>query len=69
MPWPNSCPPDLRRFLEAVLGFRSHGPAELWGAFKDWAEVRGIEAPDARRKDPGLVSETILDWTPQEVFL
>jgi hypothetical protein len=44
-PWPNSCPPDLRRELESVLGWRSHGPAEIWGAMKEWAERHGVEPP------------------------
>lgn len=50
--WPNSCPPDLREELERVLGWRSHGPAELWGAFKEWAERHGVEPPAELPDDP-----------------
>jgi hypothetical protein len=47
MSWPHSVPPDLRRSLEAVLGQRSHGAAELWGEVRDWLEAHGVAVPES----------------------
>lgn len=41
-PLPNDLPPDLRIRLETVLGFKSYGPADLYGAFKEWADECGV---------------------------
>ena len=49
--WPHNVPPDLRRRLENVLGFRSYGPAELWGEIREWLFLHGIEAPDRLPED------------------
>jgi hypothetical protein len=51
--WPPSCPEDLRYHLETVLGFRSYGPQEVYGAFKEWAEKHGVPAPEGLREQPG----------------
>lgn len=50
--WPSSCPQDLRDRLEMVLGFRSHGPQEIYGAVKEWAEKHEIEAPEGLPERP-----------------
>lgn len=44
--WPHTIPVDLRPRLEAVLGQRSFGPAELWGEVRDWLEKHQVEMPD-----------------------
>jgi hypothetical protein len=49
--WPRTCPPDLRRRFEEVLSWRSHGPAELWGAVEEWLTLHGVEAPDGLPED------------------
>jgi len=46
VPWPTDIPPDLRRNLETVLGFRSFGPAELWGEIRDWLVKHDVQVPD-----------------------
>ncbi len=45
MPWPYTVPEDLRPRLEAVLSFRSHGAAEIWGEVRDWLEKHGVDMP------------------------
>ena len=49
--WPHSVPPDLRPKLEAVLSFRSHGAAEIWGEVRDWLVAHGVECPDRLPED------------------
>ncbi len=46
MPWPYTIPADLRPRIEAVLGQRSHGAAEIWGEVRDWLEAHGVEMPE-----------------------
>lgn len=46
MSWPYSIPADLRPRLEAVLGQRNHGAAEIWGEVRDWLVAHGVEMPD-----------------------
>jgi hypothetical protein len=46
MPWPHSIPAGLRNRLAEVLSFRNHGPAEVWGAVRDWLEENGVEMPE-----------------------
>lgn len=52
-PWPNTCPPDLRRALDGVLAARSRGAAEVWGEVRDWLERHGVEPPpDLQEEQP-----------------
>ncbi len=43
--WPQTIPPDLRRRLDGVMGFRSFGPNDVWGELRDWLVLHGVEAP------------------------
>lgn len=46
MPWPKTVPDDLRRRLDAVLGYRNRpAPQDVWGAVLEWLEGEGIEPP------------------------
>ena len=54
MSWPYTIPEDLRPRLEAVLGQRSHGPAELWGEVRDWLEAHQVEMPEGIELAPPL---------------
>ena len=46
MPWPKTVPDDLRRKLEAVLGYRNRPePQDVWGAVLEWLESKGIAMP------------------------
>lgn len=46
MPWPKTVPEDLRRKLEAVLGYRNRPmPQDLWGAVLEWLEAEGVTVP------------------------
>lgn len=54
MPWPRTCPPDLRLRLDEVLSTRSHGPAEIWGEVYDWLVKHQVEPPERLPEDaPG----------------
>lgn len=46
MSWPQTIPADLRPRLAEVLSFRNCGPAEVWGAVRDWLEANGVEMPE-----------------------
>lgn len=46
--WPHSVPDDLRHRLEGVMGYRRFGPAEVWGAVREWLESEGVKPPLAR---------------------
>jgi hypothetical protein len=44
MPWPKTVPDDLRRRLEAVLGYRNRpAPQDVWGAVVEWLESEKVE--------------------------
>ena len=46
MLWPKTVPDDLRRKLEAVLGYRNRPePQDVWGAVLEWLESKGIAMP------------------------
>jgi hypothetical protein len=48
MHWPKSVPDDLRRKLEAVLGYRNRpAPQDVWGAMLEWLQEIGVEMPNA----------------------
>lgn len=51
MTWPNDCPADFRKAVQAVLDTRSHGAADVWGAVKEWLEAHGVEAPETLPED------------------
>lgn len=53
MPWPHTIPEGLRNRLAEVLSFRNHGPAEVWGAVRDWLVENGVEMPDHIRPEAG----------------
>jgi hypothetical protein len=61
MPWPHTCPSDLRRRLEGVLSFRSPGPAEIWSEIRDWLVQQDIEAPDEVGDETGLGTSSFGD--------
>jgi hypothetical protein len=49
MPWPKTVPDDLRRKLEAVLGYRNRpAPQDVWGAVLEWLEMNGVRPPSVR---------------------
>jgi hypothetical protein len=52
MSWPHDLPPDLRRRLETVLGYRSFGPADVWGVVRDWLEEVGAAPPPGGLAQP-----------------
>lgn len=44
MPWSKTVPDDLRRKLEAVLGYRNRPePQDVWGAVLEWLEAEGVK--------------------------
>lgn len=46
MPWPKTVPDDLRRKLEAVLGYRNRpAPQDVWGAVLEWLETNQVQSP------------------------
>jgi hypothetical protein len=45
--WPQTIPPDLRRKLENVMGYRSFGPQDVWGELREWLEKHRVEVPEA----------------------
>lgn len=46
MSWPKTVPDDLRRKLEAVLGYRNRpAPQDIWGAVLEWLEATELESP------------------------
>lgn len=46
MPWPSTVPDDLRRKLDAVLGYRNRpAPQGVWGAVLEWLEANEVEVP------------------------
>ena len=49
--WPQTIPPDLRRKLENVMGYRQFGPQDLWGEIRDWLVAHGVEAPPQLPED------------------
>lgn len=49
--WPLTIPPDLRRRLENVTGYRQFGPQDLWGEIRDWLEMHGVEVPEGLPED------------------
>lgn len=52
MPWPKTVPDDLRRKLEAVLGYRNRpAPQDVWGAVLEWLEANGVEQSSQRGED------------------
>lgn len=54
MPWPKTVPDDLRRKLEAVLGYRNRpAPQDAWGAVLEWLEESDVEAPEAKTSRTG----------------
>jgi hypothetical protein len=44
--WLQTIPADLRPRLEAVLGKRSIGSADLWGEIRHWLEKHQVELPE-----------------------
>lgn len=47
MQWPKTVPDDLRRKLDAVLGYRIRPvPQDIWGAVLEWLEQNEVEPPD-----------------------
>ena len=52
MPWPKTIPEDLRCKLESVMGFRSFGPADLWGEIREWLDHHEVPAPDRLPERP-----------------
>lgn len=44
--WPQTIPPDLRRRLENVMGYRNFGPQDVWGEVRDWLVLHEVEVPD-----------------------
>ena len=58
MPWPKKVPDDLRRKLEAVLGYRNRpAPQDVWGAVLEWLETNEVEVPSG--PEPDQSKETI----------
>ncbi len=51
--WPHTIPPDLRRRLEGVMGFRSFSPTDVWGEVRDWLVLHGVEAPAKLPEEKG----------------
>jgi hypothetical protein len=51
--WPQTIPPDLRRRLDGVMGFRSYGPNDVWGEVRDWLVLHRVEAPAKLPEDKG----------------
>jgi hypothetical protein len=54
MTWPKTVPDDLRRKLEAVLGYRNRpAPQDVWGVVLEWLEAREVEPTErAERLEP-----------------
>lgn len=50
--WPQTIPPDLRRRLENVTGYRSYGPQDLWGEVREWLVLHQVEVPEGLPVDP-----------------
>lgn len=52
--WPKSIPPDLRKRVEQVLGYRTRPTRQdVWGAVHEWLEFHGVEPSlDLREKMP-----------------
>ncbi|MEM7667406.1 MAG: hypothetical protein AAF250_16265 [Pseudomonadota bacterium] len=42
---PELLPDDLRHRLETVMGFRYHGAADLYAAFREWFEQQNVVRP------------------------
>lgn len=52
MPWPKTVPDDLRRKLEAVLGYRNRpAPQDVWGAVLEWLESIDVEPVKTKGSD------------------
>lgn len=49
--WPQTIPPDLRRKLENVMGYRQFGPQDLWGEIREWLVAHGVDAPEELPED------------------
>lgn len=49
--WPQTIPPDLRRKLENVMGYRQFGPQDLWGEIREWLVAHGVDAPEVLPED------------------
>ena len=49
--WPQTIPPDLRRKLENVMGYRSYGAQDLWGEVREWLVAHGVEVPEQLPED------------------
>lgn len=49
--WPQTIPPDLRRRLENVTGYRQFGPQDMWGEIREWLEIHGVEVPAGLPED------------------
>ena len=49
--WPQTIPPDLRRKLENVIGYRQFGPQDLWGEIREWLVAHGVDAPPQLPED------------------
>lgn len=45
-PWPADLPPDFRRRLDRALGYRSCGPADLWGEIRERLVEHRLEPPE-----------------------
>ena len=65
MTWPHTPPDDLRYALEAVLSFRSKGPADLYAVFRDWAERHGLDPPDGAWRPGKRLPQIYEDLKPR----
>ncbi len=50
--WPQTIPPDLRRKLGNVTGYRSFGPQDIWGEVREWLTTHEVKAPADLPEDP-----------------
>lgn len=47
MPWPTSCPPDLRRLIEPLLEQRNRPlAADVWTNLREWLITHDVPAPE-----------------------
>lgn len=50
--WPKTTPPDLRRRVEEVLGYRTRPTGQdVWGAVQEWLEAHKVEPPTDLQDD------------------
>lgn len=40
--WSQNIPPDPRRRLKNVTGYRPFGPQDLWGEIREWLIARSV---------------------------